>query len=264
MSARGPSDGELEWFDADREVETEADWLSCPHPPTLLDFLNRRDTASRRKFFLFGAACVRRVWHLLTRPELRAAVEAAEAFADGLLGEPELLAAHEAAEDCWRARRDEVSNPELCAGIAAARLAPDIRGNHGNAELTSYALGNVIDIAGQTAGQTAGPSRDEAWWAGHDAECRVLADLFRCVMGNPFRPVAFAAEWRTPTAVAIARGMYESRDFSAMPVLADALEEAGCPEPTVLGHCRDPKGLHARGCWVVDLVLDREPPPVVE
>ena len=57
--------------------------------------------------------------------------------------------------------------------------------------------------------------------------------------------------------VALARGMYESRDFSAMPILADALQDAGCDNDEVLNHCRDPKQVHVRGCWVVDLVLNK-------
>jgi hypothetical protein len=78
----------------------------------------------------------------------------------------------------------------------------------------------------------------------------------RDIAGNPFRPVAFDPSWRTEAAVALARGMYESRDFAPMPVLADALEDAGCAEPDILAHCRKP-GLHVRGCWVVDLVLGK-------
>jgi hypothetical protein len=80
-------------------------------------------------------------------------------------------------------------------------------------------------------------------------------DISLEMMGpNPFRPVVFAPEWRTSSAVGLARTMYDGRDFAAMPVLADALEEAGCDEPAVLGHCRGP-GPHVRGCWVVDGVL---------
>ncbi|MCE9568126.1 MAG: hypothetical protein K8U57_39490 [Planctomycetes bacterium] len=75
------------------------------------------------------------------------------------------------------------------------------------------------------------------------------------VFGNPFRPVTFSPEWRTSTAVAIASGMYESRDFSAMPILADALQDAGCDDPDILAHCRDEKQVHVRGCWLVALVL---------
>jgi hypothetical protein len=80
-----------------------------------------------------------------------------------------------------------------------------------------------------------------------------LLDIF----GNPFRSVAFAPEWRTGTAVALAKQMYESRDFGAMPILADALQDAGCDNDDVLNHCRDAKQVHVRGCWVVDLVLDK-------
>jgi hypothetical protein len=74
---------------------------------------------------------------------------------------------------------------------------------------------------------------------------------------NPFRPTAFSPGWRTDTAVALAKQMYESRDFGAMPILADALQDAGCEDAAILGHCRG-AGPHVRGCWVVDLVLGKE------
>jgi hypothetical protein len=57
--------------------------------------------------------------------------------------------------------------------------------------------------------------------------------------------------------VSLAKGMYESRDFSAMPILADALQDAGCDNPDILNHCRDESLTHVRGCWVVDLVLGK-------
>ncbi|MFO0806182.1 MAG: hypothetical protein U0791_24025 [Gemmataceae bacterium] len=81
--------------------------------------------------------------------------------------------------------------------------------------------------------------------------------MLRDIFGNPFRPVAFDPSWRTSTAVAIAKGMYESRDFAPMPLLADALQDAGCEHADILDHCRGP-GPHVKGCWVVDLVLGRE------
>jgi hypothetical protein len=89
------------------------------------------------------------------------------------------------------------------------------------------------------------------------AEVAAQAALLRDVFGNPFRPVAFSPAWRTPTAVALAERMCESRDFLALPVLAVALQDAGCEHPDVLGHCRG-GGEHVRVCWVVDLVLGRE------
>ena len=79
----------------------------------------------------------------------------------------------------------------------------------------------------------------------------------RDIFGNPFRPVAFSPAWRTDTALTLARTMYESREFSAMPILADALQDAGCDNTDILDHCRNPKQVHVRGCWVVDLVLGK-------
>jgi hypothetical protein len=99
-----------------------------------------------------------------------------------------------------------------------------------------------------------------AWQVGRfvsDASPNVGGAIVREIFGNPFRPVKFDAAWRTDTAVALAEQMYESRDFGAMPILADALQDAGCEDEQLLGHCRGP-GPHVRGCWVVDLVLGKE------
>ncbi|AWM42176.1 hypothetical protein C1280_07730 [Gemmata obscuriglobus] len=84
----------------------------------------------------------------------------------------------------------------------------------------------------------------------------LLEEPLRDIFGNPFRPIIFVPEWRTDTAVALAHQMYESRDFSAMPILADALQDAGCTSDDILNHCREP-GEHVRGCWAVDLVLGK-------
>jgi hypothetical protein len=81
--------------------------------------------------------------------------------------------------------------------------------------------------------------------------------LARDIFGNPFRPIPFSPSWHTATTVAVAKQMYEVRDFCAMPILADAIQDAGCDSDEVLNHCRDPKQVHVRGCWVVDLVLGK-------
>ena len=80
--------------------------------------------------------------------------------------------------------------------------------------------------------------------------------FLRDIFGNPFRPVLADPAWLTPTAVALAAAIYEDRAFDRLPVLADALEEAGCTDADVLLHCRRP-GEHVRGCWVVDMVLGK-------
>jgi hypothetical protein len=97
------------------------------------------------------------------------------------------------------------------------------------------------------------PERGGPTWA--EAEAK-HASLLRDIFGNPFRPVTFSPSWRTDTAMSLAKQMYDSREFSAMPVLADALQDAGCDNDDILSHCRG-AGPHVRGCWVVDLVLGK-------
>jgi hypothetical protein len=80
-----------------------------------------------------------------------------------------------------------------------------------------------------------------------------LHDIF----GNPFRPVTIDSSWLTRTVTNLAQAIYTDRVFDRMPILADALEEAGCNNAEILQHCRQP-GIHVRGCWVVDLVLGKD------
>ncbi|HVK19447.1 MAG TPA: hypothetical protein VM533_21110 [Fimbriiglobus sp.] len=88
-------------------------------------------------------------------------------------------------------------------------------------------------------------------------ESDALAGRFRDIFGNPFRPVTADSSWLTSTVVALARTIYHEWAFDRLPILADALEEAGCDDADVLTHLRG-DGPHARGCWAVDLVLGKE------
>ncbi|MFO0806291.1 MAG: hypothetical protein U0791_24570 [Gemmataceae bacterium] len=90
----------------------------------------------------------------------------------------------------------------------------------------------------------------------NESEVQAIVEFALDIFGNPFRPISFSPEWRTTTTVAIAQGMYESRDFGPMPLLADALQDAGCEVPEIIDHCRRP-GPHVRGCRVVDGVLGK-------
>jgi hypothetical protein len=108
---------------------------------------------------------------------------------------------------------------------------------------------NAFGLAFATAGNLANSSRREV-------SSKEQAALLRDIFGNPFRPFAVDPAWLTPTVTALAREMYESRDFSPTPILADALQDAGCEDADVLDHCRS-DGPHVRGCWVVDLVLGK-------
>jgi hypothetical protein len=101
------------------------------------------------------------------------------------------------------------------------------------------------------------------WWPGVKTELpgkelpTSWRPLFDDIFGDAFRPVTFDPAWRTDTVVSLAHQMYESRDFGVMPILADALQDAGCDNEDILNHCRGP-GPHVRGCWAVDLVLAKE------
>src|SRR5439155_4489639 len=120
-----------------------------------------------------------------------------------------------------------------------------------------------------------GPSRSEndefeAEMKREKRERKQLARVLREIVGNAFTPPRFEPAWRTDTVVALAKGIFEDRAFDRMPILADALLDADCDEEAILQHCRGTElGVkeqpqHARGCWVVELILGRWqplPPP---
>ena len=221
---------------------TASDWATGTDPHAMLSLLRGREV-SPRKVRLFAAACCRRVWPLLADPRSRSAVEAAERCADGdlpgdqlaALGRAAVEAADQAARDAEEAEDDTPYRVAEAAAFAASDEA-DV--------LERVARGAAYYAADPRLPETA-------------AERAAQASLLRCVVANPLRPTPFSPEWRTSTAVTLAAQMYESRDFSAMPILADALMDAGCNNNDILEHCR---GLepHVRGCWVVDLVLGKE------
>ncbi|QJW96618.1 hypothetical protein FTUN_4175 [Frigoriglobus tundricola] len=199
-----------------------------------------------RKLRLFAVACCRRVWDLITDPAAKRLVELTEQFADGAIDREALRNVWSGAPDYPRA--DGAAKQAAAFGCASWEAAADsyTRAAH-DAEA---AVAEAIDE----------PDSPEVGLRKYELRGRERAaqlDLLREVLRNPFRSVSFSPTWRTETAVLLARQMYESRDFSAMPILADALQDAGCDHTLVLDHCRDPGQIHVRGCWVVDLVLGK-------
>jgi hypothetical protein len=243
----------------------EDEWLAAIHPRKLLDYLDFVGVLTDRKQRLLDCACVRRLWHLLRDESARNTVMVAERYADGFAELDEMLeirgsilAALEAeAERNVRAinsgtpRELPNSATPYDALSAAAGTAWEYRG--GTNPLDDAR--NALSAEGIT---DRGPAGHEQMKVQRFAELRDQIRLLRDIFGNPFRPVTFSPSWRTDTALSLARQMYESRDFGAMPILADALQDAGCGNEGILNHCRDEKATHVRGCWVVDLVLDRE------
>ena len=91
----------------------------------------------------------------------------------------------------------------------------------------------------------------------HDLPPSTKTDLLRCIFGNPFHPITHDPTWLTSTVQQLANSIYQDRAFDFLPILADALEDAGCTNASILEHCRS-ESEHVRGCWALDLVLGKE------
>jgi hypothetical protein len=221
---------------------TEGQWLRCVDPQRMINALG--PSASGRKMRLFACACCRRFWSMLTDERSRRAVEVAERFVDGSASREELALAFTRAQHA----RDE----------AYLNRPP----GRGDGELIC-ALHTAARVCHKDAFNTANYT---AAWIHLPKSLSREAHLLRDIFGNPFQPEALARArsairtalaWQGGTVVQLARAIYEERRFEDMPVLADALEEAGCTDVEILRHCRSP-GEHAPGCWALDLLLERE------
>jgi hypothetical protein len=207
---------------------TEAEWQNSIEPRGMLGFVAGK--VSTRKWRLYGVACCRRIEHRLKDSLSQRALDLAERLAEGTC-------------DVAEVDVERFFPPPLTTAHDFRRWA-----------LEACLKGDAIRVLFPAANCSPLPSaiRNRSF-----GEKSAQASLARDIFGNLFRPVAFSPEWRTDTAVALARQMYDSRDFSAMPILADALQDAGCDSDDILSHCRDSNATHVRGCWVVDLVLDK-------
>jgi hypothetical protein len=208
---------------------TDDEWLTSANWRAMVKFIQGK--ASDRKLRLFVCACCRRIWDLLPDDANRDLVAAVEDCPTGSFHDPELNAAIVASTQVERKCADN------WAYLAIKNLGR-----------TYYKL-RALDGLGAAA-MVAVNSGDKA------AELSAQTELFRDIFGNPFRPVAFDPRWRTPEAVGVAWGIYDERAFDKVPLLADALMDAGCDRADILAHCRS-EGPHVRGCWVVDSVLGR-------
>jgi hypothetical protein len=199
---------------------TEAEWLACDDPRTMLRIA--LTTATDRKLRLFACASLEAAAGL--GEVARQVIELGERLAEARASERQME-------------------------LAPLRALPDLK-----TAFTTIALWQPIRavIAATLADQLSAlsaesPARDSA--------------VIRCVFGNPFRPAAAPASmlprWRTADVLGLAAAIYDDRAFERLPLLADALMDAGCADEPILAHCRSP-GPHVRGCWVVDLALGKE------
>jgi hypothetical protein len=226
VTPRGMTMTEKEWFAArERELQrTIGKW-------------------SERRQRLLAVAICRAYGEWINYPAAHAALEAAEYFADTGKSKAALRRARQSVVTL----RDELFNnrpreaPLIDGGISDALFTIQVAASENAvASAVRQALETLVLREGLT----------------DDAARHRLHLVYRELAGPHLTP-AIPTTCRTDTAIALARQMYESREFSAMPILADALQDAGCDDEDILGHCRDPHQVHVRGCWVVDLVLGK-------
>lgn len=201
-----------------------------------------QDKGSPRTLRLFACACCRRLEVSLTDPRSRRAVEMAEQYADGEVGK-------ELVEIAWRQADQATTEIDDTTSEAG-----DFRPYH--AALAAHwtiipwwDTSEVVSLASHAAFyalRAAEPAQEAV------AQGRILADI----LGRPASLVSPDTDWLTENVVALANGIYAKRAFDRMPILADALEEAGCNSTDILDHCRS-NGPHAPGCWVIDLLLNK-------
>jgi hypothetical protein len=217
---------------------------------------------SERKRRLFACACCRQIEGLFGDERIVAAVEAAERYADGRLGESE----RQEAETAAREARKVLAAPgpgQDPTGLLLAGLLSTSRGVQLAATAAVELLGRTPEWAVETAvvaATEAGVELGDASWpsAALGAEARIA--LLREIFGHRFRPIAIAPgwlSWNDGTVRRLAEAIYEERRFHDLPIVADALEEAGCADVALLNHLRGP-GPHVPGCWALDALLQKE------
>lgn len=225
---------------------TEAEWLGCADPALMLGVI--KESLSPRKWRLFGIACCRAIhWSNLRDERSRRAIEVRERYVDDLATDAEMEAASHAAYAAWLDAHMEIQAREIPPEDSqpVTRLDDDFQAYIATCYATwaasDYYQGDVLNSS-------------------NAVERAIEAQLLRDVSDNPFRrriadPGRLAAN--RGDIQELAQRIYDDHAFQALPLLADALEEAGCVDSNILDHCREP-GLHARGCWVVDSILGKE------
>jgi hypothetical protein len=227
----------------------------------MLEFLRGR--ATDRKLRLFGVACWRRASYLIELEHQQRAVEVAERYGDGLASLPQLAAVRGAALGVaagtgWTAATEAVRTVSRHTHRAGDRSAagPDVW----RVSMASGSLALVRDSP---------PARGRRRVAASEAVLRAVLTqqrreqtaLLRDILGpRPFRPVTVNPDvlaWNDRLVPRLAQAIYEERRWGDMPILGDALLDAGCDNDEVVAHCRS-GGEHLRGCWVVDLLLGKE------
>jgi hypothetical protein len=231
---------------------TEAEWLSCTEPQAMLRHL--QGNASGRKLRWFACACVRAIGSLLRDPAGQQALAVAERFADGQASVEELLAAEQVVFEFTRSADLQLTTSDSYWGaLKAAGRAATLDAFSAASGAATNALFCVAPWSYDQTGTRRLLGDSRALSQAKQTQCDLLRDIF----GNPFQAITLDGDWlrwNNDLVPRLARELYEDQRFRELPVLADALEEAGCTIQPLLVHLRGP-GLHVRGCWALDLAL---------
>jgi hypothetical protein len=221
---------------------TDAEWLASTDSGAMLQTVRGR--ASERKLRLFACALGRLVWDRLPEGLLREAVEAGERAADGLITDDERHSYIERLYAPWG--KGERPATWFC-GPPRGRETRDDWSLFFTAKM-AVSPGHMLARLPAGLGILEGSRLTGPQQPG------LLRDIFGPSSAGP---PAYSPGWRTATVVALATAIYEDPAFGRLPLLADALMDAGCDDEQLLGHCRS-EGPHVRGCFGVDLVLGKE------
>jgi hypothetical protein len=235
---------------------SEKHWLTMTNLHVLRQYMQGQ--ISKRKERLFAVACCRQIWHLMTDERSRDAVRAVERIADGLISLDEFFGIHRAAEEAVPhfppdERPSSAEQAQYYAACAARQVT------HVRSRFSGSAIEQQADLVAHYTASALAYSQDQS----HDHTTGEQAGqpvLYREIVGNPFRWVTVDPAWRTwgdGIVPRLAKAIYVERAFDRLPILADALEDAGCDDADILAHCRS-GGEHVRGCWVVDLLPGKQ------
>jgi hypothetical protein len=225
---------------------TEAEWLAGSDPTPMLAFL--RGTVSDRKLRLFAVTCCQSACRLLQSRTFSNAIEVSEQFADGLTSDDNLRKA--------RAKVREASERTF-RHVRASPWSKAVQSIFARSMVVSACSRNIEEVLEAASDVCVTANSSDSYEAKCKLEKQQRATLVRDIFGSPFRPIPVEPVWLTATVVAFAKGIYNDRAFDRMPILADALQDAGCENADILNHCWQP-GEHVRGCWVVDLLTGRK------
>jgi hypothetical protein len=220
---------------------TVAEWLSAPIRQLVQPLM---DSQHQRRLRLFSCGVCRHYQHLITHERVRKALDRAERFAEGELSDATMekwhLEVRKITEEPTRKRLPE-------EGINRAVQWACLPSRYGGYPESWSAL----------VWQFRHVQKDEVRAEEVELVARtMLGDIY----GHRFRPCSIEPgwlAWNGGTVPKFAQGIYEERAFDRLPILADALEDAGCVDGDILNHCRGP-GPHVRGCWVIDLILGKQ------